>query len=222
MKKLIEEFNTENAGQIEIQATTLDWGVPFYTKVQTSAAVGEGPDVMTYHASRIPLAVSQNILQEITADDMAAMGLSEDSFAPAIWDAVQVDGKQYAVPLDTHPIVLYYNKDKLAAAGLIGDNGLPKDLNGVDNFTAALKKLQEGGTKWAMSTYTAAGDFQFRTIYSLLCQQDGADADRRRVARRRQQGQADQGRDGDVRLGEGRLRPRLHRISRGDRAVHLG
>ena len=30
------------------------------------------------------------------------------------------DGKQYAVPFDTHSIVLYYNKDKLAAAGLIG------------------------------------------------------------------------------------------------------
>ena len=77
------------------------------------------------------------------------------------------------MPLDTHPIVLYYNKDKLAAAGLIGDNGLPKDLNGIDNFKAALTKLQEGGTKWAMSTYTAGGNFQFRTIYSLLCQQDG-------------------------------------------------
>jgi multiple sugar transport system substrate-binding protein len=173
MKTLIEKFNKENAGKIEIQATTLDWGVPFYTKVQTSAAVGEGPDVMTYHASRIPLAVDQNILQEITADDMAAMGLSKDSFAPAIWDAVQANAKQYAVPLDTHPIVLYYNKDKLAKAGLIGDNGLPKDLNGVDNFNAALKKLQDGGTKWAMSTYTASGDFQFRTIYSLLCQLDG-------------------------------------------------
>jgi len=62
MKKLIEDFNAANAGKIEIQATTLDWGVPFYTKVQTSAAVGEGPDVMTYHASRIPLAVSQGTL----------------------------------------------------------------------------------------------------------------------------------------------------------------
>ena len=56
MKKLIEDFNNEHKDKIEIQATTLDWGVPFYTKVQTSAAVGEGPDVMTYHASRIPLA----------------------------------------------------------------------------------------------------------------------------------------------------------------------
>ena len=86
---------------------------------------------------------------------------------------MHVDGKQYAVPFDTHPIVLYYNKDKLAAAGLIGDNGLPKDLNGIDNFNAALKKLKDGGTKWAISTVTADGSFVFRTIYSLLCQQGG-------------------------------------------------
>jgi multiple sugar transport system substrate-binding protein len=142
MKKLIDDFNAANAGKIEIQATTLDWGVPFYTKVQTSAAVGEGPDLMTYHASRIPLAVSQGTLAEISADDMSKMGLSADSFAPAPWEAVNVDGKQYAVPFDTHPIVLYYNKDKLAAAGLLGADGLPTGLNGRDNFREALKKLQ--------------------------------------------------------------------------------
>ncbi|MGH6925075.1 MAG: extracellular solute-binding protein [Propylenella sp.] len=173
MKKLIGDFNAEHAGKISIQASTLDWGVPFYTKVQTSAAVGEGPDMMTYHTSRIPLAVTQGILQEITADDWAAMGLGQGDFATAIWDAINVDGKQYAVPLDTHPIVLYYNKEKLAAAGLIGPDGLPTGLNGIENFSAALKKLQDGGTTHGMSTYTAGGNFQFRTIYSMLCQQDG-------------------------------------------------
>jgi multiple sugar transport system substrate-binding protein len=173
MKKLIDDFNAANAGKIEIQATTLDWGVPFYTKVQTSAAVGEGPDLMTYHASRIPLAVSQNTLAEITADDMAAMGLSADSFAPAPWEAVNVDGKQYAVPFDTHPIVLYYNKEKLAAAGLIGADGLPTGLNGRENFREALKKIQAAGSTWGISTVTADGSFSFRTIYSFLCQQGG-------------------------------------------------
>ena len=174
MKKLISDFNAEHKDTIEIQGTTLDWGVPFYTKVQTSAAVGEGPDVMTYHASRIPLAVSQNVLSEITADDMKTMGLSEASFATAPWEAVHVDGKQYAVPFDTHPIVLYYNKDKLAAAGLIGDDGLPKGLNGLDNFNAALQKLKDDGNKYAISNVTADGSFVFRTIYSLLCQQGGS------------------------------------------------
>lgn len=173
MKKLIEDFNAEHAGKIEIQGTTLDWGVPFYTKVQTSAAVGEGPDVMTYHASRIPLAVSQGTLSEITAEDWAAMGLSADTFAQQTWDAVNVDGKQYAVPFDTHPIVLYYNKDKLEAAGLIGADGLPTGLDGIGNFKAALQKIKDGGTTWGLSTTTADGSFAFRTIYSYLCQQDG-------------------------------------------------
>ena len=174
MKSLLDDFNKEHAGQIQINATTLDWGIPFYTKVQTSAAVGEGPDIMTYHASRIPLAVSQGTLAEITADDMATMGLSADTFAPATWEAVQVEGKQYAVPFDTHPIVLYYNKDKLAAAGLIGDNGLPAGLDGIENFSAAMIKLQAGGTKWGMAVTTADGGFAFRLIYSYLCQQDGS------------------------------------------------
>ena len=174
MKKLIEDFNAANTGKIEIQATTLDWGVPFYTKVQTSAAVGEGPDIMTYHTSRVPLAVSQNTLTEITAEDMAAMGLTADSFAKETWDAVNVDGKQYAVPFDTHPIVLYYNKDKLAEAGLIGADGLPTGLDGLDNFTAALQKLKDAGNEHSIVQVTADGGFAFRTIYSFLCQQNGS------------------------------------------------
>lgn len=173
MKSIIEDFNKEYEGKIKIEGTTLDWGVPFYTKVQTSVAVDEAPDIMTYHASRIPLAVDQNILEEITPADFSAMGLGEADFPKDIWNAVTIDGKQYAIPMDTHPIVLYYNKDKLGAAGLLDDNGLPKGLNGADNFTAAMKKLQDMGTTWGLSTFTAAGDFQFRTIYSLMGQQDG-------------------------------------------------
>ena len=142
-------------------------------KVQTSAAVGEGPDMMTYHASRIPLAVSESTLTEITPEDMATMGLSADSFAPATWDAVQVDGKQYAVPFDTHPIVLYYNKDLLDKSGLIGADGLPAGLTGLENFNAALAKLKADGNEWSIAQVTADGNFAFRTVYSLLCQQDG-------------------------------------------------
>jgi multiple sugar transport system substrate-binding protein len=173
MKQLIADFNKEHADKIEISATTLEWGVPFYTKVQTSASVGEAPDLMTYHASRIPLAVSQGILQEITADDWKTMGMGQADFAPATWNAVNVDGKQYAVPLDTHPIVLYYNKDILGKAGLLDENGKPKGLNGAANFKAAMQKAKDAGAKWGIAGVTADGNFMFRTIYSLVGQQSG-------------------------------------------------
>ena len=173
MKALLDEFNKEHADSIEIQATTLEWGTPFYTKAQTSAAVGEGPDVMTYHISRLPLGVSTNTLSEITADDLASVGLKPEDYAASNWQAGQVDGKQYAVPFDIHSIILYYNKDKLKAAGLLGDDGLPKGLDGVDNFKAALQKLKDGGSQYGVSIHSAAGDSQWRIFYSLLNQQDG-------------------------------------------------
>jgi multiple sugar transport system substrate-binding protein len=173
MKQLISDFNAAHQGKIKIDATTLEWGTPFYSKVQTSAAVGEAPDIMTYHASRIPLAVKQGILQEITADDWKAMGLGQSDYAPATWEAVTIEGKQYAVPLDTHPIVLYYNKDLLKKAGVLGDDGKPKGMDSRENFTATLKALKAAGVKFPLGSVTADGNFMFRTIYSFMGQQDG-------------------------------------------------
>jgi multiple sugar transport system substrate-binding protein len=172
MKALIERFNTEHAGEIEIQPTTLEWGTPFYTKVQTSAAIGEGPDIMTYHLSRVPLGVESGALAPISAEDLASVGLSEDVFAPANWEAGQIDGQQYAIPFDIHSIILYYNKDKLAEAGLLGEDGLPIGLDGAENFSAALEKLR-GGSEYALSLQTSGDGTPWRVFYSLFNQEDG-------------------------------------------------
>lgn len=172
MKALIEQFNTEHAGEITIQPTTLEWGTPFYTKVQTSAAIGEGPDVMTYHLSRVPLGVESGALAEISAEDLASVGLGADTFAPANWEAGQSEGAQYAVPFDIHSIILYYNKDKLAEAGLLGEDGLPMGLDGADNFMAALEKLKPN-SEYPLSVQTSGDGTPWRVFYSLFNQQDG-------------------------------------------------
>lgn len=173
MKTLLDQFNTENAGKIHVNATTLEWGIPFYTKVQTAAAVGEGPDVMTYHLSRLPLGVSTGTLSEITEDELKSVGLADSDYATANFGAAHVDGKLYAVPFDMHSVVLYYNKDMLDKAGLIGADGLPQGLDGIDNFTAALKKLQDGGAQYGISIHDSQGDSLWRIFYSLFGQQDG-------------------------------------------------
>ena len=146
MKAMLEEFNKEHAGKVKIDATTSEWGTPFYTKVQTAAATGQGPDVMTYHESRMPLGVSEGVLSPLTPEELAAAGIKASDFSPANWKAAQgPDGKQYAVPLDIHSIILYYNKDLLKKAGLLGDDGKPKGLDGAANFDAALAKLTANG-----------------------------------------------------------------------------
>ncbi len=172
MKAMLDQFNKEHAGKVKIDATTFEWGVPFYSKVQTSAAVGQGPDIMTYHELRMPLGVSTGTLSPLSPEELAAAGIKATDFGPANWKAAQgPDGKQYGVPLDIHSIVLYYNKDLLKKAGLLGDDGKPKGLDGVANFDAALAKLtKDGVTGLSVPGDNASG---WRIFYTLLNQQGG-------------------------------------------------
>jgi multiple sugar transport system substrate-binding protein len=172
MKAMLDEFNKEHAGKVKIDATTSEWGQPFYTKVQTAAATGQGPDVMTYHESRIPLGVSEGVLSPLTPEELAAAGIKASDFSPANWKAVQgPDGKQYAVPLDNFSLILYYNKDILKKAGLLGEDGKPKGLDGAANFDAAVAKLTANGVSgFSIPNIGAMGWWIFST---LLNQQDG-------------------------------------------------
>jgi multiple sugar transport system substrate-binding protein len=169
MKALIDGFNTEHEGKIQIQGTTLEWGTPFYTKLQTSAAIGEGPDIATYHLSRIPLAVDSGTLSAISDEDLASVDLSDAAFTPAAAEAAKVDGTRYAVPFDQHGLILYYNKAMLGDAGLLDANGLPTGLDGMENFEAALAKFTTDG-KYGLSMPT--GD-RYRAVYSFFGQQGG-------------------------------------------------
>ena len=174
MKALIERFNEEHADNISITATTLEWGVPFYTKVRTSAAVGEGPDIMTYHQSRIPLALEEGVLSPITDADLGSAGLSKgDFFELSIEAASAADGTLYAVPFDIHSVVLYYNKDALGDAGLLDGDGNLTGIGSLADFEAALVSLVEGGMAEPLSYATADAGTTYRVFYTLFSQMGG-------------------------------------------------
>ncbi|NIQ94180.1 MAG: extracellular solute-binding protein, partial [Desulfuromonadales bacterium] len=142
MKALIDEFNATH-DDIQINGTTLDWGVPYYTKVQTSVAVGESPDIMTYHLSRFPSAVPQGLLRPFSEEELAGVGLSLGDYFEGEIEKATVDGQVYGIPLDIHAIVLYYNKEILGSVGLLDENGLPAGFDGLDNFNAAMQKIKD-------------------------------------------------------------------------------
>ncbi|MDL2397482.1 ABC transporter substrate-binding protein [Rhizobium mayense] len=171
MKALIQKFNDTHP-DIKINATTLEWGVPFYTKVQTAAAVGQQPDIMTYHISRYPLAVPTGILRPFTAEELAAAGIKKENYVDAAWNSASADGKTYGIPFDVHSIILYYNKDILKQAGLLGDDGLPKGLDGLDNFNAVLGKIKAlGKVEYPLSINSDQGASIWRIFYTLVAQQ---------------------------------------------------
>ncbi|MFN3662581.1 extracellular solute-binding protein [Yoonia sp.] len=172
MKALIDTFNTEHP-DIQITSTTLEWGVPFYTKVRTSAAVGQGPDVMTYHLSRAPLGIEEGVLSQITEEDLAGAGLSTDDFFPAAVDAATADGALYAVPFDIHAVVLYYNKSLLEGTDYLDADGNLTGIESVEDFETAMATLQENGVATPLTYQTGGPGGLWRVFYSLLQQQGG-------------------------------------------------
>ena len=172
MKSLIDDFNAAHP-DVQIQATTLEWGVPFYTKVRTSAGVGEGPDVMTYHLSRIPIALDEGVLSPITDEDLANAGVTKEEFFPRAIEAASSDGTLYAIPFDIHALILYYNKTLLEGTPYLDADGKLTGISSLEEFNAALTALQEGGMASPLSYGTANDGTTWRVFYTLLSQQGG-------------------------------------------------
>lgn len=123
---------------VHLNAVTLSWGTPYYTKLALAILGNRPPDVAVTHLSRLPTLAAGNLLEPLRGDDLARHGMTADRFTPAAWRKGQVDGKQYAVPLDTHPFVMFYNVDICRKAGLLDADGRIAPITGTDGLVAAL------------------------------------------------------------------------------------
>jgi multiple sugar transport system substrate-binding protein len=170
MRALIDEFNASQRA-VRVVSTTLKWGEPFYTKLITSAVVGEGPDIATVHLSRLPNLAGGGVLRPISAAELAAAGLKGSDYFPRQWEKSHYAGATYAVPLDLHPLVLYYNKTLAGQAGLLDAAGRLKPIVGYDALTAAFRGVKERTGKAGLAMESGQGSYAiWRLWLSLLAQ----------------------------------------------------
>ena len=101
MSQMIDAFEKENP-DIDIVNSTLEWGPPYYAKLQTSAAIGEQPDIAIYHISRYQMAKGTNIFSPISVDELASVGVTADQYYEPIWNKAKADddGYLFGLPLD--------------------------------------------------------------------------------------------------------------------------
>ncbi|WP_420593983.1 extracellular solute-binding protein [Deinococcus sp.] len=173
MQQLVDGFNKSQT-DYQVKRTTLAWGVPYYTKVRTSAAVGQGPDVAILHLSRLSGWAEAKILQPITPAELSSVGLKGSEFFPKLWAASNYNKQAYAVPLDTHPMVLYYNKDLLAKAGLMGADGQPKPMTSMAAFNDALAAIKKSGAQGLTFENGPTSYMPWRIWLALITQQGGS------------------------------------------------
>ncbi|KTR07007.1 sugar ABC transporter substrate-binding protein [Curtobacterium luteum] len=143
MQQMEAGYAKQHGGPSSIQATTFAWGNPYYSKVTLATVGNKPPDVAIAHLTRAKPLWDGDLLDPITSDDLASVGLSASDFNQKAWTAQKTDGKNICIPLDTHPFVLFYNVDVCRKAGLIDSDGKLKDLSGLDTFEAALAAVSK-------------------------------------------------------------------------------
>lgn len=159
-------------GADALQATTLTWGNPYYSKLTLATVGNQPPDVAVAHLTRAKPLWAGGILDPITEEDLASVGLSSDSFNQKTWETQVTDGQNIAIPIDTHPFTLFYNREVCGKAGLLDSDGTLVDLTGMDVFESALQEISAvtGGTAFTVANVaeTATPWRFFWTLYNQI------------------------------------------------------
>jgi multiple sugar transport system substrate-binding protein len=134
--KHLADMVTQKYPDITITFQTASF-TDYFTKLAAQASGGNAPCLLGMQSLRAP-GLGQ-LLRPL--DDLATKeGVDLSQFDQSIVKALQVDGKQVAVPYDLGPLVIYYNKDMFTKAGV----PLPQPGWTTDDFLAAAKKLTSG------------------------------------------------------------------------------
>jgi multiple sugar transport system substrate-binding protein len=171
MTQMLDTFRAANP-RIDLSAVTLAWGNPYYTKLSLATLGDKPPDVAISHLTRMKTLVASDLLEELHLEDLARFGITPDKLDSTAWQAGLVDGKAYAVPLDTHPFVMFYNTDICEKAGLLDSSGQLTTLDSPEKFTDAMQKAK-AVTKAYGGVVSINGDTStpwrvFQSLYSQL------------------------------------------------------
>jgi len=141
MTQLTSRFNQENPQKIQVQHVAQP---EYLQKLNNAAAAGNLPEMTVIRASDTAEMAARNVVKPISDETLAIMGGSNIAaeFPESAWQGGEYKGQRYAIPLDVHPLVLYYNKDMFQQAGITVPTDRPMTRQ---EFEAAADALNKDG-----------------------------------------------------------------------------
>jgi multiple sugar transport system substrate-binding protein len=114
IQRIVDDFNKEYQGKIHVNMVVMVWD-DYYNKLALALRTKRGPNVGVVHYDNVYSVIHQGIVLEL--DEYLDEFPIED-FVSSVWQVSRSNGHQYGIPLDFHPLVLYWNKDVFSQAGL--------------------------------------------------------------------------------------------------------
>ena len=162
IKQIVDKFNSKNP-KIKVEMNVYQWA-DFFQKMPAAVASGNGPNVAAMHVDDIGTAAAQNTIVPIQ-DIADALKLQESDFSPIVWQGGLYKNQRYGIPLDVHPLAMYWNKAVFKKAGLDPEKP-PANKN---DFEEALKTMKGKGIKgfWVSPFQFTGGLTFFGLIYQF-------------------------------------------------------
>lgn len=129
---------------LHVDATTLAWGNPYYTKLAMASSSKAPPDTAIMHVSRMPGYAPGGLLQPWDPALLTQVGVRKQDFTQALWTSCTYEGRLFALPLDTHPFIAFFNRE-------IAEKARVLDTDGTISIGSA-EQMHEVGTKLAEVT----------------------------------------------------------------------
>lgn len=141
--------------KIKIKVENVGTSAEQYTKLQNAIKAGDGgPDLATVEYSAIPQFALSGSLVDLRKFRFDAL---EKDFTQATWDAVNVGGGLYELPLNAGPMAMFYNKK-------VFDQHDIKVPATWDEYLKAARKLHKAD----LDTYIAADEGNAGLTESLI------------------------------------------------------
>jgi multiple sugar transport system substrate-binding protein len=160
MSQLADRFSQENKHGIKVQHVAQ----PEYLQKLNSAAAGNSlPEMTVIRASDIAEMAARNVLKPMSEDTLRIVGGTSlaAEFPEQVWNIGAYKDQRYAIPLDIHPLVLYYNKDLFQKAGITMPTDRPMNRQ---EFEAAAEKLTKDGVTGIAIGTNFGGENLFETL----------------------------------------------------------
>jgi multiple sugar transport system substrate-binding protein len=132
---------------------------------------GRAPDLAVMHLTRVFGYAPGGLLDPWDIDRLASMGITEDKFQPALWERAFVGDKMYALPLDFHAFVQFFNTDICDQAGVLDGNGRLVGVDSPDGYVEVGREVAKvTGQQGISYGYTSDGAQMSRMFWGLYHQ----------------------------------------------------
>jgi multiple sugar transport system substrate-binding protein len=171
MLGVIKQFNEANQ-DVHVTMQRMPWAT-YYNKLFVAGLGGRAPEVFVSHRSALQRFVAGGFVRP--ADEL--LGGGADQIDPAdidanILEAVQTGEKHWAIPLDVHPLGMFYNRALLKRAEFVDATGDAKPPTTLAEFQDVLARLKPQ-SKAKGSTYGFAFTWQRTNCYTIMRQDGG-------------------------------------------------